>query len=297
MTNTELEKHVIALGSQLANISQMLAGMAKPEAVPSPTIGAAIDQLIVSKRLSGRREIYLKGLKLYLLQFARGREGVPLNRFTSQEISDWFAGREEKPVTRAANIGRLKSLFTWAVRKGWMERSPCAVIDQVIIDRKPPTILTPGQQRDLLKTVSRRCRPYLILTMLVGVRPDEVRYLTWNDINLERGLLTIDRSKTRRRRIVPLHPLAVHWLKRCDKKLPICPSRMTIRRWRAKARILLGGWPQDILRHTAASYLLALHGDAGKVAFMLGNSADILLQHYSQLVSPEDCAEFWKIPE
>lgn len=297
MTKAEIEQQFISLNSQLANITQMLAGMAKPEAVASPTIGAAIDRLIESKRLAGRREIYLKGLKYYLTQFARGREGVPLNRFTSQEITDWFEARQEIPVTRAANIGRLKSLFTFAVRKGWMERSPCAVIDQVIIDRKPPAILTPGQQRDLLQSVSRRCRPYLILTMLAGVRPDEVKYLKWGDVNLERGLLTIDRSKTRRRRIVPLHPLAVHWLKQCDDKIPIYPSRMTIRRWRAKARVLLNGWPQDILRHTAASYLLALHGDAGKVAFMLGNSADILLQHYHQLVSAEDCAEFWKIPE
>ena len=56
----------------------------------------------------------------------------------------------------------------------------------------------------------------------------------------------------------------------------------------------LAAWPKDVLRHTAASYLLALHGDVGKVAMMLGNSPNILLTHYHEPVCETDCAAFWK---
>jgi hypothetical protein len=51
-------------------------------------------------------------------------------------------------------------------------------------------------------------------------------------------------------------------------------------------------WPQDVLRHTAASNLLAFHQDAGKVAAFLGHSAGILLRHYKALVFRED-ADAW----
>jgi hypothetical protein len=58
------------------------------------------------------------------------------------------------------------------------------------------------------------------------------------------------------------------------------------------------GWPrwhQDILRHTAGSYLLALIGDVGKVATMMGNSPNILLNHYVEPVTQADCAAFWNL--
>jgi hypothetical protein len=54
-------------------------------------------------------------------------------------------------------------------------------------------------------------------------------------------------------------------------------------------------FPQDLFRHTAASYLLALHGDAGKVATMLGNSSSVLLRHYHEPVNKADCDRFWSI--
>jgi hypothetical protein len=54
-------------------------------------------------------------------------------------------------------------------------------------------------------------------------------------------------------------------------------------------------WPTDLLRHTAASYLLALHKDAGKVANMLGNSPQILLSHYHDPVTEADCKAFWQL--
>jgi hypothetical protein len=54
-------------------------------------------------------------------------------------------------------------------------------------------------------------------------------------------------------------------------------------------------WPQDVLRHTAASNLLAHHQDVGKVAAFLGNSAGILLTHYKALVEKEDAEKFMKL--
>ena len=54
-------------------------------------------------------------------------------------------------------------------------------------------------------------------------------------------------------------------------------------------------WDHDLLRHTAASMLLARDRDAGKVAEQLGHSPAILLRHYRELVSDEAAARYWKV--
>jgi len=77
-------------------------------------------------------------------------------------------------------------------------------------------------------------------------------------------------------------------------KSPLKLSHVTRRRYLRALREFLGfkRWPQDILRHTAASNLLAFHQDAGKVASFLGHSAGTLLRNYKALIFKED-AEKW----
>ena len=87
----------------------------------------------------------------------------------------------------------------------------------------------------------------------------------------------------------------IRFAKQKAARLPI--KRMTRRRYLDHAEKVLGFdvWPQDCLRHTAASYMLALRKDSGLVADRLGNSPGILLRHYRELVKPEDCLAFWSI--
>jgi hypothetical protein len=62
-------------------------------------------------------------------------------------------------------------------------------------------------------------------------------------------------------------------------------------------RDLVGGeWPADILRHTAASYWLALTGDVGKCATVFGNSPKVFASHYNGLATPEDARKFFGLP-
>jgi integrase len=103
---------------------------------------------------------------------------------------------------------------------------------------------------------------FFTLAMFAGIRPEELEKITWKSVNLQSGFVTIDSaaSKVRRRRIVHLEPNAIQWMhlaESCDSRLPI--GRMTRRRYLDYAERWLGfeGWPQDCLRHTCASYLLA----------------------------------------
>lgn len=136
-----------------------------------------------------------------------------------------------------------------------------------MIERKRPQILTIEQAKKCA-TVIRDEFPvalgWLALALYCGLRPEEAEKLHWSDIDLEKGIVTVDAaaSKVRWRRLVYCTPCSIKWLtKALNASLPI--PRQTRRRALALMTSKLGlkAWPKDILRHTCASMLMATWHD------------------------------------
>ena len=267
------------------------------------TLGQAILSLLIAKKAANLRPRYLTSLRIYLNAFARGRESAPVSSIDVFELENWFAGRSEAPSTMLSNLGRLAALFSFCERRGWINKSPTVFIEKPKVDRKPPRILTPDEAHALINFIRSKkphALPYFTLAMFAGVRPEELERITWDHIDLGRKILTVDAaaSKVRKRRIVDLHDSAVSLLaesKGRGGRLPI--GKQSRRRFIGAAcgAIGLDAWPQDVLRHSAASYLVAAHGDVGRVSMWLGNSPGILLNHYRELVRKEDAEKFFAV--
>lgn len=267
-----------------------------------PPISQVIKEVIAAKIASNRRPAYTRHLKIFLNKFARGRESKPINEFDLTTLEDWFAFRKGKPASAKGEWGRLSTMFTYAKRKKYITGdNPCSEMDKIKIDAKPPRLFTPKEAETLLRHLSGHARRRLRLAQCViglfcGIRPTELTRIYWRDIDLDRAVIRVDAaaSKVRRRRIVPIPQIAIEWLKLC----PMNDNPIGAIRWKWIGDVERGTglkWDNDILRHCAASYLLAKHEDCGRVARWLGNSADILLKHYTELVSKEDCAAYWNI--
>ncbi|MGN6643009.1 MAG: tyrosine-type recombinase/integrase [Verrucomicrobiota bacterium] len=270
------------------------------------TLETAVKETVKAKRAAARREDYIKGLELYLKQFIKGRESMAINQGSDRWVKDiekWFADRNELPDTRNSNIGRLSAMFGTAWRRGIISENPCARVERASVDSKPPATLTHRQYTRALLWSLKECPGFLAwltLALFVGLRPEaEADELNWNDIDLKRRRIVITKTKVRNHRIIDLkfcRP-AIAWLT-LAKLLgsPLDISLSTRRRYLRKLRAHLGfkRWPQDVLRHTAASNLLAFHQDAGKVAAFLGNSVSVLLRRYKALIFREDAERFMK---
>jgi integrase len=268
------------------------------------TLKQAIEETIAARTAENLRERYVGELENYLEKFAAGRNEMFIDRVTVADIEQWFDARKEALSTRKSNLGRLSSMFDVCWRRGYCKENPCARITPPKLDESVPVILSVAQAESLL----RECRktspnliPWLTLGMFCGVRPEEIEKLKWADMDMKHKRITVDAaaSKVRRRRTVPLDATALAWLKTCQNGTPeefIAPEKTTLRRQRRALRDATGiEWVQDILRHTAASYLLQLHQDAPKVAHWLGNSARILESKYKNIVTPTECKKFWKL--
>jgi len=260
------------------------------------SLQGCIDEVLAAKAAANRAPRYVESLGYYLRQFSRGREAAPISGFTFLDVENWLA-KYPSGQTKRAWISRLSALFAFAVRRGYMKENPCGRIERVSVDRPPPLILTPGQSRQVLAASPMMMRPYFVLATFVGLRPEELTRLDWSQVNLETKIVTINFGKTRRHRFVPLPEIAVAELQKCPLRAgQFTPSNSTVRRWRAKITKLLGlsKWPQDFLRHTAASYLYERNCDAARVAKWLGNSEKVLMSTYVVPVTAADCAEFWR---
>ncbi|MEQ2008517.1 MAG: phage integrase SAM-like domain-containing protein [Limisphaerales bacterium] len=172
-------------------------------------IGKCIDAVLDAKRAANRTARHVKSLGYYLRQFAAGREDKPLADFTAEAVDQWLQ-RYPSASTRQTWLNRLSTLFAFAVRRGYLAANPCDRLDRVTVDKPPPFILSPAQSQLLLKQCPTVMRPYLVLGMFAGVRPEEIERLDWSQIDLEAGTAFVD-GKTRRR-LVSLEPVAVREL-------------------------------------------------------------------------------------
>lgn len=268
-----------------------------------PLLGAAILLLLDAKKTSGCRPAYVRSLRQYLAQFSRGREHEPLESISVDTIETWFSSRGEAAAVRSSNVGRISALFSFAIRKGWLKENPCDRLERVVIPVLPPTILTVQQSWSLMRYVHLNevdSLGWYVVCLFAGIRPAEADRLTWDKVREGEGIIVVDAAiaKTHQRRVVRLMPTAAQWLaaaRAAESRLPVphATRRRSLRR--SREHLTLPSWPQDILRHTAASYWYAHSRDAAQVASDLGHSPAILLKHYRELVSKHDADRFWAI--
>lgn len=266
----------------------------------APRLPEAIGEFLAAKRTAGRRAVTLKNLRTFLARFATEHDGKTVAEITLADVQS-CADAQHSAWGRSTAINLLSSFFSFAVRRKWIDENPCRRIERITIELRPPRILTPGECRRLLNAASPQVRPWIAVCLFAGLRPSEAERLDWSAFRLDgpTPCVVVDAaaSKVRRRRIVPLEPAAVVWLK-VDAKTAgrLVSSNSVLRRHRAKAiRAARLSWSQDVLRHTCASMRIAVGHPIDRVAMELGNSVGILLRHYRELASAEDAEAFWRI--
>jgi integrase len=303
----EMNQRLRLVGHSLTSAVEFFFKPARP-ASDQKTVQEVIVEMVQKRREAGRSEDYLRVQTLVLNNFAKVFGTRPINTVMSKDIEDWLSSNIHwKPRTRLNYQRDLRGLWNYALKHRYAAHNPLDVLEAPTLTNEPPGIFTPAQAKSLLleaaKPQGNGMLPYIAIGLFAGLRSAEIERLDWAEVDLETSLIevTAKKAKTRQRRHVAISKNLSRWLKPFVKKKPKGPvapamARLDLQLVGIACRAGIEEWPKNALRHSFASYHLAMYKDAGKTALELGHhNQDMLFRNYRQLVKPAQAAQFWQI--
>jgi integrase len=276
------------------------------------TFREAANGILQFKRAARKSPYSLKTLKdiLRVACLAFGKR--PCDDIKIEDLEQFLRWREHLPDKRkhkakafsSATIRNyrqsLSMAFSFAIERGHASSNPALKLAVPARENEPVHIFTVEEAKRLLEAAELRFLPDLLLGLFAGLRPmREALHLESQTINFPKRYIevTAKRSKTRQRRFVQMTENLAMWLEPLKYLLNERLHYHQCRVARVRACAAAGlRWHQDILRHSFASYHLALHENAAKTSLELGHrSADMLFEHYRELVTNEDAKAYFSI--
>ena len=208
------------------------------------------------------------------------------SELSASECEEWLnvAFHTNPQLNKARTM--LHGLFEFAIRREWCDKNPIKRIERRKIVEKEIQPLKLAETKRLIKNAQRESPIYTVVAALLiytGIRPREVRRLTWRDIDTEEKTITVRSqcSKTGGVRQVEIPPVLNRLLiaHKSESSSHICPMDWQ-RRWR-KIRDnsgFRGRWVQDVLRHTYASFHAKNYADLPRLQLNMGHRDQSLLR-------------------
>ena len=282
------------LGIELGLTLRSLANLAQAQK-SSKCLNEAVYEYLAFKHTQNLRPSSLVLIKTSLSQMVIRFPKYQCDQITTKMLEDWFSDKKWKRSTVDGVIAKIGPFFSWAVREGWRIKNPVKGILRPKEDDSEPVILSVEEVKRLMIVAREKeptLVPYLALGIFAGIRPEEIKRLVWEDIQVDEIVIRSTKAKTRKRRLVAVSPNLKTWLK---QRHPLRPKnlRRKLDRLRASTNVT---WGHDIMRHSFASYHLAMHGSADKTSVQLGHSnTEMLIRHYRKLVPKAEAINFWNI--
>ena len=227
---------------------------------------------------------------------------------TPQECAAYIETAFETPRQRQKARLTLSGVFSTAMKRGWCSENPVARVDAPRVVEKTMPILTPAEAEQLVQAAREYkggiCLPAVGLMLYAGIRPHEVARLSWADVDLagKRVNIAPKHSKTGGARPVTLLHPALHLLNTAQAPAPqrICPPQWLLHwrevRRRAGWNRLTRPWPQDVCRHSYASYHAARFRNLHELQLQMGHrSTDLLRTRYLNLPDDTSTTAYWSM--
>jgi integrase len=210
-------------------------------------------------------------------------------------------GRIRSPATAARYMAALSHAFTIAAKEWqWVDDNPFRNVSKPKEPRGRTRYLEKGEIERLLAACEESTNPYLatifVIAISTGMRKGEILSLTWNNIDLRRGIIYLEETKNNERRAVPLTGVALSMVRELKKvqhlhtKLLFPGSRKRTQPAKINTswHIALGeaeieDYKFHDNRHTAASYLAMNGASLPEIAEVLGHKTLSMVKRYAHL--------------
>ena len=209
-------------------------------------------------------------------------------------------GKKRSPASTNRYLAALSHAFSIAIKEwGWVNDSPMLKVTKPKEPRGRVRFLDEDERAKLLAACKESkdsfLYPIVIIALSTGARKSEILGLAWGDIDLNRKVAILQRTKNDERRALPLsgHALAeikkLSNVRRIDTNLlfPDASGKKPIGIRSAWGRVMKDAGIKDFkfhdLRHSAASYLAMSGASLAEIAEVLGHKTLQMVKRYSHL--------------
>lgn len=248
--------------------------------------GAKSDLMVTDlyeKYLTQKEKVLTRKKSIESIKYREGRfagdvGGNNVRSLTPENIEAWLEGCNVGPVSYNAYLRGVRTLLTWAVKKGYMTRNPALALDFIKTDQLRPTVFDTEQVFSVLAWCMDHkpdLVPYYAVGFFAGLRPEEIKRMTKAEVNRRGRLITVTEamSKTHMRH-VKIRPTLSAWL----KEYPVKESIFWKRYWSTKMETGTGiTWPPDVCRKSFISYHLAAFRNQQDTALEAGHRDTTML--------------------
>lgn len=278
----------------------------------SVTIDHAVDELIAQKKAGGKTDRYQRDLRNRLDRLIEAMPGRKIGTITTAELDKFLNGLKLAPGTTNTFRRDIRTLWSFSEKHGWASAKTAKNTDRATTVDTSPEILTPEDAAALLAASKDDVLAFHAIGLFAGLRVAEISKLDWQNVDFESGHIEVSaaKSKTRRRRIVPILDSLRAWITPIAKTsgpilLPDFRKRQEAARNAAgfkpetedqkSSKITLREWPQNGLRHSFVSYRLASTNNAAQTALESGHDQSVLFAHYREVVKPKAAERYFGI--
>jgi integrase len=271
------------------------------------TFAVGFDQYqdyIATKKVKGRpvSGAYRRQIKHTFPRFPSLHK-LPLTEIDGKKIAGDMTAMT--PATKNALLRVLSAFFGWCGQtpREWIKSNPAAKVPRESLSAGEVRIYTPKEVQRLLAVAPDDLKPHFLFGLFAGIRPEELERLQWAHVNVEEGHIEMPAAitKTATRRVVSIDSTLSAWLnwhisRKGIQQGNVTPLKNLRRRLRATRKAAKVQTIQDGMRHSYASYWLAINKDEHRLRENLGHrSSDELWDHYHRACTEKEAKQFWTI--
>jgi integrase len=245
----------------------------------------------IAQRLSRNRSAG-EIARLLRREVGKAWSGKSIHEISKRDVVEVISAVEQRGAPVAANktLKSIKTFLRWCVGRAVLDQSPAEGVPLPAKEVARDRVLDDRELAQVIFAARNIGGPYggiVELLALTGQRREEVARLTWQELDLQRRVWTIPKSRTKNAKahVVHLSEQAIVVLKRAHRQGPLVFSLLGTKPFQvfSRAKSLLdqlsgvSGWRLHDLRRTCVSGMARL-GIAPHVA-------DKILNHQSGTIS------------
>jgi integrase len=185
------------LKAQAGDMERGTWAPAEARATGTTTLGSYAESWLSSRELKPRTRLLYRGLldDVVLAHLGDAR----LDRITPTTVRNWYATLSPATPTRRAHAySLLRSIFTTAVADDLVPTNPCRIRGAGAAKKVHHTkVASLGELEVIVEAMPPRYRAMVLLAAWCGLRFGELAELRREDVDLDAGVLRVERGVTR----------------------------------------------------------------------------------------------------